>query len=412
MRSAGYGHLLGVLLCLTLTPSACAPTSDSTCGELQPRALRSPLVTLDQELMELARSCPQAYASELATLKGSADKLVDTPVVSVVQKTKLPASGDIHDYYSIGRYFWPDPASPSGLPYINRDGEVNPEVDSGAYDKRASNAFFGKMRTLSLAYFYRRHEPYAEAAMAQLRTWFIDPATRMNPSINYAASVPGLVDGRSFGIVELVRFHEVLDAIALLSDSRAQTEEDRAALRAWMSSYDEWLETSPFGRKEGTANNNHGSWYDVQRIAIAQFLGRRDDVMRRLEAVKQRIDVQVDASGGLPLEASRAEGWYYSCYGLEAMVELADIGARFGVDLWNYRNANGASLRTVIDNFLPYVTEGKTWTGNGAVNLARLFEPMRRAGLAFKDARYEAAAMRLIVTNGARADVNLRWPGR
>ena len=43
---------------------------------------------------------------------------------------KTPASGDKHDYMSQARYFWPDPAKPDGLPYINRDGISNPELNN------------------------------------------------------------------------------------------------------------------------------------------------------------------------------------------------------------------------------------------------------------------------------------------
>jgi hypothetical protein len=29
---------------------------------------------------------------------------------------------------SLAPYWWPDPKSPNGLPYIRRDGERNPEI--------------------------------------------------------------------------------------------------------------------------------------------------------------------------------------------------------------------------------------------------------------------------------------------
>ncbi len=34
----------------------------------------------------------------------------------------IPPSGDKHDYASMGPYWWPDPNTPDGLPYIRRDG--------------------------------------------------------------------------------------------------------------------------------------------------------------------------------------------------------------------------------------------------------------------------------------------------
>lgn len=69
------------------------------------------------------------YATTYETLKTEADKLLDSQALSVMMKEKTPASGDKHDYMSQARYYWPDPTKPNGLPYINRDGVSNPELN-------------------------------------------------------------------------------------------------------------------------------------------------------------------------------------------------------------------------------------------------------------------------------------------
>src|ERR1051325_8871523 len=49
--------------------------------------------------------------------------------VEPITITKFPAKlseGGPHDFYSNGDYWWPDPTKPDGLPYIQRDGESNP----------------------------------------------------------------------------------------------------------------------------------------------------------------------------------------------------------------------------------------------------------------------------------------------
>ncbi len=46
--------------------------------------------------------------------------------VSVTEKTAIPPSGDRHDYMSLAPYWWPNPATPTGLPYVVRDVEINP----------------------------------------------------------------------------------------------------------------------------------------------------------------------------------------------------------------------------------------------------------------------------------------------
>ena len=55
-----------------------------------------------------------------------ADKnLAQKPIT--VTATQCPRSaGGLNDFYSEGDYWWPDPANPDG-PYIQRDGETNPE---------------------------------------------------------------------------------------------------------------------------------------------------------------------------------------------------------------------------------------------------------------------------------------------
>ena len=48
---------------------------------------------------------------------------------SVTDKAVVPPSGDKHDDMSQAPYWWPNPATPNGLPYVQRDGERNPEID-------------------------------------------------------------------------------------------------------------------------------------------------------------------------------------------------------------------------------------------------------------------------------------------
>src|SRR5437762_13988851 len=66
------------------------------------------------------------FKPALEQLRAEAEKALQFTPVSVMDKKLVPDSGDKHDYMSIAPYFWPDPSKPDGLPYIRRDGEVNP----------------------------------------------------------------------------------------------------------------------------------------------------------------------------------------------------------------------------------------------------------------------------------------------
>ena len=69
----------------------------------------------------------------LSDLRRRCDSLLPVPNPHVMMKRAVPASGDRHDYMSLSRYYWPDPGSADGFPYVRRDGETNPDVD--LYDR-------------------------------------------------------------------------------------------------------------------------------------------------------------------------------------------------------------------------------------------------------------------------------------
>jgi len=99
---------------------------------------------------------------------------------------------------SLAPYWWPDPSKPNGLPYIRKDGEVNPEVKNYP-DKEQMPKLCENVNTLSLAYFYSRDEKYAKHAANLLRVWFWDPSTKMNPNLNFGQAVKGITNGRAEG---------------------------------------------------------------------------------------------------------------------------------------------------------------------------------------------------------------------
>src|SRR5512142_174353 len=91
---------------------------------LDPMALR--------EAKRLVAAGDRSLRPAVERLRRDAAAALGAGPFSVIQKSRVPPSGDKHDYLSFGPYWWPDPKKPNGLPYIRRDGEVNPESRTGS----------------------------------------------------------------------------------------------------------------------------------------------------------------------------------------------------------------------------------------------------------------------------------------
>ena len=329
----------------------------------------------------------------LDALVASADRALRVKPPSVTHKTKPAPSGSLNDYYSQAPYFWPDPASPNGLPYISHDGKVNPESRTEASDQRRAEVLGDTVRTLALAYTFTGKEAYAAHAALCLRVWFLDPATRMTPHMNYAQGVPGKNNGRGIGIIEAGGIVDAAEASGLLAGSPSWTAGDDADLKAWAAKFLDWLLTSKNGRQEAAEKQNHGTMYDVRVVKLAFVLGRTELAKQIAEAAKEkRIAIQIEPDGRQPLELKRTKSFNYSRLNLRGLATLAMLASQVGVDLWHYQTADGRSIRKALDFMLPYVkTLPEEWPYQQIISMdrAELAPVFRQAAVAYHEPRYE-----------------------
>jgi len=325
-----------------------------------PRVFNWDSETLGDNARELRRGSDRLQPA-LDALIAQAEKALLVEPVSVMLKKQTPPSGDKHDYMSQAPYAWPNPNREDGLPYVRRDGERCPDADSIA-DKGHKSTMVRNVETLALAFFFTRDERYAEHCARLLRTWFLDPATRMNPNLNYTQRWPGLFEGRRYGILDCWQFVTVVDCVGLLTGSKSWTKDDYLAMDAWFTEYLDWLLESKLGKPLAKSGNNHGSWYDVQVITYALFLGEDELAAEFAEAAKQRrVEHFIRPDGSQPAELARTKSWDYSIYNLQALFKVAFLAQHAGVDLWNYESEDGRSLRGALDFLAPYGRDHSDW---------------------------------------------------
>ncbi len=337
-----------------------------------------------------------AVADAWAALRATADKALAVERFSVVDKRVTPPSGDKHDYMSQAPYFWPDPSKPDGLPYIRRDGERNPEINK-ITDHRAIDGLVTNTETLALAYYLGGDGRYAAKAASLLRAFFLDPATRMNPNLEYAQFVPGVNTGRGIGLIETRGLTRVVDAIGMIQDSTAWTAADDRALKEWFADFLRWMQESRNGKDESAAKNNHGTYYDLQVVSYALFLERQPLALEVLERAKEkRIAAQIEPDGTMPLELARTNAWSYSTGNLDGLTELAILGDRAGVDLWHFEK-DGRSIRKAILYLVPFAFGEKKWNAEqiNGFNGSALYSVLRRAAPHYDDPDIRRAVARL-----------------
>ncbi len=316
------------------------------------------LILLDKDNINQVKQHQQLFNAELDLLYQRADTTLTMLPTSVMDKGVVASSGDKHDYMSRGPYWWPDPEKLDGLPYIRRDGEVNPEIVKIS-DKQGLKSVINAVDVLGLAYFYSENENYAQKATELLEVWFLDSATRMNPNLNFGQAIPGRTEGRGIGIIETRDFGYLLDGISLIAQSEAWTEQHQTQIKQWVSDYLDWLINSQHGKDEAVNGNNHTTWYFVQTIAMALFTDQ-DSLATELQkrGVKLIIDQQLEADGKQPEELSRTRSWDYSTMNLLAVYYFAILSEKLGDPIWDFQEQK---IKKALDFLLPHMSKDSKW---------------------------------------------------
>ncbi|MFD4528788.1 alginate lyase family protein [Streptomyces sp. NPDC058470] len=359
---------LGVLLAAVVTLAAVvAPSAVAQAAPKPPKTAVLDGARLEQTKARLDHGDPQLRRT-VKNVTARADNWLDQGPWTVVDKPRPAPSGDVHDYLSQAPYWWPSQPrtadNPWGCPYVQRDGQRNPEVDTGT-DRQDVEKVFDSTYDLALAWYYTGKKQYAEKAAAVLRTWFLAPGTRMNPNLSHGQFIPCKYDGRAIGIIDFSQsYTSVLDAIAILdTGAPGWSKTDRSEMLAWNTDFRDWLADSAFGKEEGAAKNNHGTFYDMLLAGLAYATGDKDLARKTvLDARGKRIDPQIAADGSQPQELARTRSWHYSTFDLVAYTRLAAIGQHVGVNLWSYKGPDGQSLFKAVDYLLPAATGAAPWT--------------------------------------------------
>ncbi|RHU27163.1 MULTISPECIES: alginate lyase family protein [unclassified Parabacteroides] len=289
------------------------------------------------------------------------DALGEEPV-TITSFVAERSAGGIHDFYSEGDYWWPNPLSPDSA-YIRRDGETNP--DNFVAHRHAMIRFSTVVGDLTSAWIVTKDTKYIEQALKHVHAWFIDPETSMNPDLQYAQAIKGIVTGRGIGIIDTIHLMEVVQSLIVMEQNGLLSAEEAVATKDWFSKYLHWLTNHPYGKDEMNAKNNHGTCWVMQAALFAKYTGNTEV----LEFCRERyrnvlLPDQMDTDGSFPLELNRTKPYGYSLFNLDAMATVCHILSDENHNLWQYTTEDGRNMQKGVAWLYPYIKDKSVWPFN------------------------------------------------
>jgi hypothetical protein len=320
-----------------------------------------------------------ASVDRARVLKAANQYLKEAPI-TITASSSPRSAGGLHDFFSEGDYWWPDPQNPDG-PYIQRDGMTNPNnfVDHRRYLMRLSV----QVPALVAAWKLTKDQRYATHAVRHVKAWFINEQTRMNPNLQYAQAIHGRFTGRGIGVIDTIHLVEVARAIEVLKDSPALSMTDLGGVIRWFTEYVQWMTTSKNGTDERDAKNNHGTCWVMQVAAFARLV-RNEELLdycrNRFKTVL--VPNQIATDGSFPEELRRTKPYGYSIFNLDAMTTICEILSTRRDNLWTFTLSDGRGIGVAVQYMYPYIKDKKNWPLKPDVMYDTEW-PMRHSSLLF-----------------------------
>src|SRR5438270_4863538 len=315
-----------------------------------------PVLTL---MLAAAPAAAQLDSTEVAHLErprvvAAAERYLRQAPVTITTFPASRSAGGAHDFYSEGDYWWPDPRSPDS-PYVRRDGETNPANFVAHRD--AMRRLSQIVPALVAAYQLTRDARYARHAAAHLRAWFVDDATRMNPSLLYAQAIEGRATGRGTGLIDTIHLVEVARAAWVL-EHLGYRDPALAGTREWFRQYLQWMTTHAYGNDERTSGNNHAAAWALQVAEFADLVVDAGRVARRRRFVADTLVAgPMSADGSFPRELGRTKPYGYSLFQLDVMGALASV-----LSAWTDTTPDGRGMRRALAFMYPFIKDKRTWS--------------------------------------------------
>jgi len=274
-------------------------------------------------------------ADPVGNLLCKAESVLGEGPYSVLHKTALPPGGDAHDYLSPAAHLQRNTLPPEARLYSQ---------ESDRYDRTRWQLVMNHTTLLALAWYFTGDSRFADRAALLIRTWFLDPATRMNPHLKYAQIRLGEEDEQQGnGLIETNDLYYFLDAVRLISRTGALSLPEQRQFRQWCREFLGWLLSSAQGRRIFPAPNHPGTFFDLQVASLAAFLDDAQKLLWILRISSMRSVQQFQPDGSQPEELQQTNSLHCCVFNLYGWFYLDKLAVLAGMDVWQTRTQAGGN---------------------------------------------------------------------
>lgn len=315
----------------------------------------------------------------VANLTAQADAELERNVTyAVTDKTLTPPSGDKHHFFTWATYHWRI-GGLNSTKVKRYDGHRSPgtvlyDEHSRLYDRTRLANFHRNVSILTLAGYFSGETKYFSKAVHLIRVWFLNPETRMHPSLQWSSTTAKRGKFQGTTLLEGGRLVFVYDMIKLLLREGAFSAKETDNLLDWARNMTDFVGTSRLGKSDYFKENNLAVNLDIHMASLASLTGNMHYLMRSTSLARGRLFTQYDNNGSAPRELSRHTQLFYMFYSSTMWYNLANMAEKVGIDIWSFRRQAGereSVLRKVAKFNCPYLrAPGWTHKDAGTMDMA------------------------------------------
>ena len=310
---------------------------------------------------------PDIAAIDHERILAAAKRAMELPVTPISSLHAERSPGTPNDYYSEPEDYFPAPGADSGGkgPWVRRVNESNPEAFTLHRD--AVFKLGVAIAALAAAATITGEQKYAARAVEHLRGWFLSPATRMTPSLQFGQRIPGTAAGRPEGVLETLPLAEVARSVRFLATSGALAGEELAGVRKWFAEYAAWMNESRTGGLARDMKDQHASSWLFQSAAYADAnvngLSSDDATLNQLRHrfKTQTLRAEINATGTFPHVISSPNSYRDCLLNLDLLCLASELLTTRFDNPWEYELQDGPGMRAVIAFHFPHMLHKSTW---------------------------------------------------